>query len=336
MNASTWAFITVISRNAHLTVMTGAVRSGDPSISFAEDEEVEPPMFQLTARRRMWVLLAVFSVVALVLVARWLNAKKIGGQQPAEPFRIAGNFYYVGANDVSAFLITGPDGHVVLDGGYPTTARLIMASIAKLGFDIRDVKVLLNSEPHPDHGGGLTVLQQASGAQLWASDASADTLASGGDDPDLFLPLRALIWIGVLGYPPARVDHRFKNGDTIRVGPIELTAHITAGHTRGCTSWSFPVRDGERVLNVVSVCDTGVLEMSRYPEQAADRERSIRVLRRLPADIWVTNHARAWGRYRKFVASATASNPVDAFIDRDGYRAYIDAAEKALHAGRTH
>lgn len=287
-------------------------------------------------RRRLTFALAAMCLVCLVLVGRWLNATKIGGQQPAEPFRIAGNFYYVGANDVSAFLITGPEGHVVLDGGYPTTARLIMASIATLGFDIKDVKVLLNSEPHPDHGGGLTVLQQVSGAQLWASDASADTLASGGDDPDLFLPLRALIRIGVLGYPPARVDHRFKDGDTIRVGPIELTAHVTAGHTRGCTSWSFPVRDGERVLNVVSVCDTGVLEMSRYPEQAADRERSIRVLRRLPADIWVTNHARAWGRYRKFVASTSASNPVDAFIDPDGYRAYIDAAERALREGRTH
>ena len=150
----------------------------------------------------------------------------------------------------------------MLDAGYPTTARMIMASIAKLGFDIKDVKVLLNSEPHPDHGGGLAVLQQASGAQLWASDASADSLAAGGDDPDAVLPLRALIWIGVLGYPPPRVDHRFKDGDTIRVGPIALTAHVTAGHTRGCTSWSFPVRDGDRVLNVVSVCDMGVLATS--------------------------------------------------------------------------
>jgi len=148
---------------------------------------------------------------------------------------------------------------------------LIMSSIAKLGFDIKDVRVLLNSEPHPDHGGGLTVLQQASGAQLWASAASADSLAAGGDDPDVILPLRALIWIGVLGYPPPRVDHRFRDGDTIRVGPIALTAHITAGHTRGCTSWSFPVRDGDRVLNVVSVCDPGVLATSRYPEQDADR-----------------------------------------------------------------
>ena len=281
-------------------------------------------------------MLGLASVLALVLLGRWLNATKIGGQQPAEPFRIAGNFYYIGANDVAAFLIAGPEGHVVLDGGYPSTAPMIMASIAKLGFNIKDVKLLLNSEPHPDHGGGLTVLQQSSGAQLWASDASADSLVAGGDDPDLALPLRALIWIGVLGYPAARVDHRFKDGDVIRVGPIALTAHVTAGHTRGSTSWSFPVRDGDRLLNVVSVCDLGVLATSRYPEQAADRERSVRLLRTLPADIWVTNHARAWGRYRKFVASTTAKSPVDAFIDPAGYRAYIDAAEAELRSGRTH
>src|SRR4029079_7609988 len=139
------------------------------------------------------------------------------------------------------------------------------------------------------HGGGLTVLQQASGAQLWASDASADSLASGGDDPDAVLPLRALMWIGVLGYPPPRVDHRFKDGDTIRVGSIALTAHVTGGHTRGCTSWAFSVRDGDRVLNVVSVCSLVVLQWMRYSEQGADLERSFSVLRSLPADIWVTS-----------------------------------------------
>ena len=121
----------------------------------------------LTKRFRLIVLLGLASVLALVLVGRWLNATKRGGQEPAEPFRIAGNLYYVGANDVAAFLITGPGGHIVLDGGYPSTAPMIMASIAKLGFNIKDVKVLLNSEPHPDHAGGLGVLQQASGAELW-------------------------------------------------------------------------------------------------------------------------------------------------------------------------
>jgi len=290
----------------------------------------------LTRRRWLVVLLGVLSALAVVLVGRWLNATKRGGQEPAEPFRIAGNLYYVGANDIAAFLITGPEGHVVLDGGYPTTAPMIMASIAKLGFDIKDVKVLLNSEPHPDHAGGLGALQQASGAELWASEASADAIASGGDDPDIVLPLRALIRIGILGYPAARVDHRFKDGDTIRVGPIALTAHVTGGHTRGCTSWSFPVRDGDRVLNVVSACSLVVLQGMRYPEQGADLKRSFRVLRSLPADIWVTSHARQWGRYRKFVARATAKNPVDPFIDPEGYRAYIDAAETEFRQGVVH
>jgi metallo-beta-lactamase class B len=290
----------------------------------------------LPHRYRLIVVLGLATVVALVLVGRRLNATKRGGQEPAQPFRIAGNLYYVGANDVSAFLITGPAGHIVIDGGYPSTAPMIMGSIAKLGFNIRDVKVLLNSEPHPDHGGGLGVLQKASGAQLWASEASAYNLASGGDDPDLILPLRALVRIGVIGYPPVRVDHVFKDGDTIRLGPLALTAHVTGGHTRGCTSWSFQVRDGGRVLNVVSACDLVPIATTRYPEQGADLERSFRVLRSLPMDIWVTCHAREWGRYRKFVASATAKDPVQPFIDPAGYRAYIDDAEAKHRRGFVH
>jgi metallo-beta-lactamase class B len=174
------------------------------------------------------------------------------------------------------------------------------------------------------------VLQQASGAELWASEASADVIASGGDDADIILPMRALISIGILGFPATRVDHRFKDGDTIRVGPITLTAHVTGGHTRGCTSWSFPVRDGDRVLNVVSACELVVLAGMRYPEQGADLERSFRVLRNLPVDICVTSHARKWGRYRKFVARDTAKNPVDPFIDPEGYHAYIDNGRSGI------
>jgi len=286
----------------------------------------------------MLVLLLGLSVAPAVYLGRiWKANADRGGQEPAEPFRIAGNFYYVGANDLAAFLITGPQGHVVLDGGkHPVSAPMIMASIAKLGFDIKDVKVLLNSDPRPDHAGGLAELQQASGAKLSASDASAEVIASGGDDPDLALPLRTLLQMGIVGYPPARVDHRFKDGDTIRVGPIALTAHITGGSTRGCTSWSFTVRDGGRDLNVVSACSLMVVLGMRYPEQRVDLERSFRVLRSLPADIWVTSRARPWGRYRKFVASATAKNPVDPFIDPEGYRAYLDAAEAEFRQGVVH
>jgi metallo-beta-lactamase class B len=184
-----------------------------------------------------------------------------------------------------------------------------------------------------DHAGGLAELQKASGAELWASEASAAAISAGGDDPDVILPLRALIWIGLLSYPAARVDHRIKDGDTVRVGPTALTAHVTGGHTRGCTSWSFPVREGDRVLNVVSACSLIVLGGMRYPEQGADLERSFGVLRSLPADIWVSSHARLWGRYRKFVARDTAKNPADPFIDPAGYRAYVDTAQARFRRG---
>lgn len=275
-----------------------------------------------------------FTVACLFALFRvWKANGDRGGQQPAEPFRIAGNFYYVGANDVAAFLIAGPEGHVLIDGGYPGTAPMIIASIAKLGFDIRDVKVLLNSEPHHDHAGGLAALQQASGATLWASAASADVIEAGGDDVDLPWPLRALFRARILGYPGARVDHRLVDGDMVRVGPIVLTAHITGGHTRGCTSWSLPVHDGERVLQVVSACSLVKLGIGGYPEQDADFERSFVVLRALPADIWVSSHARLWGRYRKFAARDSVTDPVTPFIDPAGYRAYVDSAEARFRRG---
>jgi metallo-beta-lactamase class B len=284
------------------------------------------------------LLVLALAVLGAVLLVRERRATKDrGGQQGAEPFRIAGDLHYVGASDVTSFLITGSAGHVLIDGGYADTAPLILASVAKLGFDVRDVRVLLNSEPHMDHAGGLSALQQASGAELWASDASANVITAGGDDASMaVLPWRALFRLGIGSYPPARVDHRIKDGDTIRVGPIALTAHITAGHTRGCTSWSFSVRDRGRVLNVVSACSLRVVLGARYAEQGGDLERSFRVLRSLFADIWVTSHARWWGRYRKFVASQTATNPAESFVDPEGYRAYIDTAEAEFRSGRTY
>ncbi|MEO7457988.1 MAG: subclass B3 metallo-beta-lactamase [Gemmatimonadaceae bacterium] len=272
----------------------------------------------------------------MFLFIKWREATRNGGQVAAEPFRIAGNFYYVGAGDVASFLITGPDGHILIDGGYPGTAPMIMSSIAKLGFRIADVKVLLNSEPHYDHAGGLAELQRASGASLWASIPSAASLASGGDDADLRLPLRAaLIWTGLARYAAPRVDHQLHDGDTIRVGTTAVTAHITGGHTRGCTTYTLAVRDGDRTLDVVSACSLVLLGGMRYPEQKADMQHTFSVLRRLPEDIWVTSHARLFGRYRKFVARDTMKNPADAFIDRDGYRAYVDSGEARLRRGQT-
>ena len=291
-------------------------------------------MRYFTRRRWLLALLSLAVTLAVFLGIKWREGTDNGGQKPAEPFRIAGNLYYVGANDIASFLITGPEGHVLIDGGYPGTPPLIMASIAKLGFDIKDVKVLLNSEHHFDHAGGLAALQEASGAELWASEASAAAIAAGGYDADVPLPMRAIAW--AIRYPAPRVDHVFNDGETIRVGTTALTARVTGGHTRGCTSYVFPVRDGDRVLQVVSACSLVVLQGTGYPGYRTDFERTFRVLRSLPADIWVTSHARLFGRYRKFVARTDATNPADPFIDPEGYRAYIDSGEARFRRGVVH
>ncbi|HEX8448056.1 MAG TPA: subclass B3 metallo-beta-lactamase [Allosphingosinicella sp.] len=285
--------------------------------------------------RRRWPRIAAgLSILApLVLFCLWRSASAQGGQKPAEPFRIAGNLYYVGASDAAAFLLAGPSGHVLIDGGYPGTAPMIVESVAKLGFKITDVKLILNSHAHFDHAGGLAALKAASGAELWVSEGDADAVETGGAKDSSLGPLRFLAAAGVLSYPPARVDRRFKDGTVVRLGDIELTAHVTPGHTRGCTSWSIPLRDKGRALLAVEICGLGVppfvslADPQDPPGIRAGFERSFGRLRALPADIYLAPHARAFGRWRKFQARSKDGDPVEPFIDRQGYREAIDEAE---------
>src|SRR5688572_9233416 len=202
-------------------------------------------MGRFTRRQRWLILLGLAATLVVALGYQWNAAIMRTRSIPDEPFRIAGNLYYVGATGVTSFLLTGPEGHVLIDGGYPETAPLIIASVTKLGFDIRDVKVLLNTHAHNDHAGGLRELQRASGAELWVSEGDADVMAAGSNGADPALgPLRFIAKL-FGGFPAPRIDHRFKDGTVVRVGPLALTGNVTAGHTRGCTSWSFPVRDGD-------------------------------------------------------------------------------------------
>lgn len=287
-------------------------------------------MPRFSRRQRRWTILGVAAALLVFLGYQWRAAIARNRSIPDEPFRIAGNLYYVGATGITSFLLTGPEGDILIDGGYPETAPLIERSIAKLGFDIRDVKVLLNTHAHFDHAGGLRELQRASGAQLWVSEGDADIMKSGGATDRGFGFLRQL---GVGRFDAPRVDHEFRDGDTVRVGPLAVTAHVTAGHTPGCTTWSFPVRDGDRDLLAVDVCSLSLLPFMKftapesYPGIRTDFEHSFRTLRSLPADIFLGSHASFFDMQRKRKARATAADPVAPFIDRRGYLAYVDSSE---------
>ena len=290
-------------------------------------------MRRLSKRQRWLIAAGVAVTLVVVLASQWKAAIRRNRSIPDEPFRIAGNLYYVGSTGVTAFLLTGPEGHVLIDGGYPETGALIQGSIAKLGFRVSDVKVLLNSHAHFDHAGGLRELQNASGAKLWISEGDADLVARGGKGDRAFGPLR---FLGLGQFPAPRIDNRFKDGDTIRVGPLALTAHVTGGHTPGCTSWSFPVVDGDRELLAVSICSltllpfTSLVEPETYPGIRSDYERSFRTLKALPADIFLASHGNFFDLDRKRRARGTAGDSVAPFLDRDGYLAFIDRAEKAF------
>ncbi|MBL0939352.1 MAG: subclass B3 metallo-beta-lactamase [Gemmatimonadaceae bacterium] len=280
--------------------------------------------------RRRTIALGVVAVLLTVLFTQWQAAISRNRSIPDEPYRIAGNLYSVGSTGVTAFLLTGPEGHVLIDGGYPETASLIVGSMKKLGFDIRDVKVLLNSHAHFDHAGGLKALQDTSGAELLVSEGDADVMAAGGAWDRSFGPLR---FLGVGRFPAPRVDRRLRDGDTVRVGSVVLVAHVTAGHTPGCTSWEFPVQDGERTLQAVSVCSLSLLPFMNVSGDSVLRAqftRSFATLRALPVDIFLGSHGSFFDQARKGREQRAANGSVEPFLDRSGYMEYIARAERQV------
>lgn len=224
---------------------------------------------------RMWTCIFLFAWS--MLTPQQSSDQRREWNQPVEPFRIIGNVYYVGAAGVSAFLINTPDGSILLDGGLPETAPRIAQNVATLGFDIRGVKQLLNSHAHFDHGGGLAELQRLSGAPLAASAADGAVLSAGRED-----------------MPAVRVSRTLKDGDTVTLGSVVMTAHITPGHTKGCTTWSTLAREGGRDYKVLFHCSTSVVDTlvgnKTYPGIVADYQRTFEKLGALDADIFLGNH----------------------------------------------
>ncbi len=288
-------------------------------------------MRSLLTRRR--VVLLILGAVFAGLFTLWRDAITRNRSVADEPFHIGGNLYYVGHTGLASYLLTGPEGHVLIDGGFPEHGPLIARSIAELGFDVGDVKILLNSHAHSDHAGGLRYLQEVSGAELWVSEGDADVMAAGGRGDRAVGPARFLWHLGALRFDPPRVDRVFQDGTVVRLGPIELTANVTPGHTRGCTSWSFPVRDGERLLRAVSICSLTLfpfvpLEREAYPGINEDWRGSFRTLRELDADIFLASHTN-WARlHRKRARQLAEGSGIAPFIDPEGYLDFIRRSEQ--------
>ncbi|MGB9069307.1 MAG: subclass B3 metallo-beta-lactamase [Candidatus Acidiferrales bacterium] len=234
--------------------------------------------------------------------------------RPVEPFHIIGNIYYVGASDITSYLIVTPAGDILIDGGFVETAPMIEANIRKLGCKLSDVKYILSSHEHLDHAGGISELQRVTGAKFVALEQEVAGLTAG------------------TSFPAAKPDRVIHDGDTVKIGTEVMTAHLTAGHTRGCTTWTTTVRDGTRICHVVFVGSASVLPMYRlidnpgapasYPGIAQDYEKTFQVLRSLACDVFLAGHGSFYSLVDKrgVMEKKPAQNP---FIDPWGYQAYI-------------
>jgi metallo-beta-lactamase class B len=244
---------------------------------------------------------------------------------PVEPFRIAENLYYVGASDIASYLITTPGGNILIDGGFVETASQIESNIQKLGFKLSEVKLLLNTHAHFDHAGGLAELKAKSGAELYATAADTLLLQSGG---------KADFRFGDEGqFPVVKVDRELADGQKVALGGAELTAHLTPGHTRGCTTWTFKAG----ALDVVVVCSASILDYrfvgkESYPGIAADFERTFATLKSLPVQIFLAPHGGLFDLAGKRERAARGMGLRNPFVDPDGYKAWVEKAESAFRA----
>jgi metallo-beta-lactamase class B len=243
--------------------------------------------------------------------------------KPVQPIRIAGNLYYVGANEITSYLITTPAGHFLLDGGFVETAPLIQRNIEQLGFKLSDVKILLNSHAHYDHASGLAELKKVTGAKFLASEGDANLLRHGGHGDFRFGDR--------LAFPPIAPDRVIHDGEAIQLGDQVMVAHFTPGHTKGTTTWTAKIIEGNKTYDVVFVGSQSSLDYKfvgheSYPGIRADFEKSFASLNRLPCDIFLASHGNFFGLMEKH--ERLLGGEPNPFVDPDGYRNYLRESEQ--------
>lgn len=267
-------------------------------------------------------------MIVNALLALVLTAAQVPDdwKEPIEPVRIIGNIYWVGTAELGSFLITTPEGHILLDTPLEAETPLLLASIRKLGLDPKDIRILLNSQAHYDHTGALAALKKLSGARLMAGRGDVAILARGG---------RGDFGLGdKYPFPPVTVDRPLDDRDEVTLGGVTLRVRLTPGHTQGTTTYSTTVTEDGRSYEVVFAGSLGINPGVRlanpesYPGIAADFSRSIQILSSLHPDVFLSSHGQFFGLKDKAAAARAGAAP-NPFLDAERYAPWIDAAKKA-------
>jgi metallo-beta-lactamase class B len=238
---------------------------------------------------------------------------------PFTPHKVMGNLYYVGSKDLAAYLITTPEGHILINSNLESSPPLIRASVEKLGFKMTDIKILLISHAHSDHCAGSAAIREMTAAKHMVMEGDA-----------------AAIEAGNRSFKPVKVDRVLHDGDEVKLGDAVLVARHTPGHTPGTTTWTTKVSEAGKTYNVVIVGSPNVnagyvlVGNTAYPQIAQDYEKSFKMWKAMPCDIFLGAHGAYYGLVDKFARMKPgAANP---FVDPEGYKSYIDEREKAFRA----
>jgi metallo-beta-lactamase class B len=248
--------------------------------------------------------------------------------EPFPAFRIAGNLYYVGSRGLASYLITTPEGHILINSNMEANVPMIRTSVETLGFKFSDIKILLISHAHWDHCAASATIKRLTGAKYMVTEGDVGVVESGGkSDFQYGTDPTAL-------FTATKVDRVLHDSDEVKLGDATLTARLTPGHTRGCTTWTMKVNDGSKARDVVIIGSPNVnpgyklVGNTVYPGITEDYEKTFRVLKSLPVDYFLGAHGSYFDletKYPKFKAGDAS-----AFIDPAGYKNYVEEREQAF------
>lgn len=273
------------------------------------------------------VLVAIFSVCSFAVMAQKVKEPRTTEEwgRAYQPFRIAGNLYYVGTYDLACYLITTPQGNILINTGLAASATQIKNNIETLGFKFTDTKILLTTQAHYDHMGAMSAIKKSTGARLMVDEKDAAVLPTGGSND---------YELGKYGvtFKPVKADRLLHDGDSISLGNMQLIMLHHPGHTKGSCSYLFTVKDNDKsyrvlIANMPSIIvDKPFAEVTAYPTIAADYAYTFAAMKNIPFDIWLASHASQFNLHDKH-KPGDAYNPA-AFIDQQGYEQVLSDLQK--------